>query len=123
MRLLVGDRGRQFEKFTDVLLGLLDARMPFPADPEGLQFDLQPGSRMAWSRTPGFVPISALRGPPIEPRESTQRPLGPRGGNRSSGPIAVMPDASRTRGRWGGRPQQHLLTKVTVTSCPRMRRP
>src|SRR5271167_3954130 len=39
MRLLVGDRGRphsrQLDKFTDVLLGLLDARMPFPADPQG----------------------------------------------------------------------------------------
>jgi hypothetical protein len=39
MRLLVGDRGRphsrQLEKLTDVLLGLLDARMPFPADPQG----------------------------------------------------------------------------------------
>src|SRR5271156_850655 len=37
MRLRVGDRGRphsrQLEKFTDVLLGLLDTRMPFPADP------------------------------------------------------------------------------------------
>ena len=39
MRLLVGDRSRphtrQLEKFTDVLLGLLDARMPFPAYLQG----------------------------------------------------------------------------------------
>src|SRR5208282_4755976 len=39
MRLLVADRGRtysrQIEKITDVLFGLLDARMAFPADPQG----------------------------------------------------------------------------------------
>src|SRR5436190_617857 len=28
---------------------------------------------MAWSRTPGFAPIPAVRGPLIEPRESTLR--------------------------------------------------
>jgi MFS family permease len=37
MRLLVGDRGsphsRKLEKLTEFLLGLLDARMPFPTDP------------------------------------------------------------------------------------------
>src|ERR1700758_1819246 len=39
MRFLVADRGRtysrQIEKFTDGLCGLLEARMPFPADPQG----------------------------------------------------------------------------------------
>jgi hypothetical protein len=39
MRFLVGDRlnphSRQLKKFADVLLGLLDARMPLSTDPQG----------------------------------------------------------------------------------------
>src|SRR5712671_4755153 len=39
MRLLVGDRyrpdSREPEKFANVLLSRLDARMPFPRDPQG----------------------------------------------------------------------------------------
>src|SRR5437868_1102208 len=59
---------------------------------------------MAWSRTPGFAPIPAVRGPLIEPRGvDPQRPLSLRGRNRSSRPFPdlapqwfIGQDASKT---------------------------
>src|SRR5271167_1755595 len=46
---------------------------------------------MAWSQTPGFLPVPVVRGPLIEPGESTPlRALTLRGGNRSWCPEAVL---------------------------------